>query len=140
MGFLVGVVDGFILATALNVFILSFEPGRALLGSAEFRLTSLLLVLGIGTAAIFLGSIVHVLVWARDSSGYAVGGFVCTFFVTALVVGRYHLGDPLLLGILAGVAAGPLMVLLSKRRAKRNESQTPEGADPQGSCVSRSDD
>ena len=119
-GFLVGASDGLMLATAVIVGQLCFDPGRELLASAEFRLASLLFAFRLGAAAIFLGSIAHLLEWARDSSGYAVGGFVFAFFAVALLTGRYRVGDPILLGILAGLVGGPVAVLISKRRAVKS--------------------
>jgi hypothetical protein len=139
-GFLVGATDGLVLATAVIVGLLTFDPGRALLASGEFRLASLLLALGIGAAAIFLGSIAHLLTWARDSGGYAVGGFVFAFFAVALLTGRYRVGDPILLGLIAGAIAAPLAVLLSKRRASSKESQAAEWPESQGIYVPRSED
>jgi hypothetical protein len=131
-GFLIGATDGLVLATAVIVGLFLLDPGRTLLASAEFRLASLLLAFGLGAAAIFLGSIAHLLVWARDSSGYAVGGFVFAFFAVALLAGRYRFGDPLLLGLLAGIVAGPLTVLVSKRRAVNESPRVRRANEPEG--------
>jgi hypothetical protein len=116
-GFVVGATDGLLLATVLIVLLLAFDPGRALLGSAEFRLVSLLMAGGLGLAAIVLGSLAHVLSWAQESGRYAVGGFAFAFFVVALLTGRAKVGDPILLGLLAGAIVGPLVGLLLRARA-----------------------
>src|SRR5438105_4432009 len=72
-GALVGAADGLLLAAVVIVLVMVLEPGRALLASAEFRLVSLLLAGALGAAAILLGSVAHLLEWARGSGRSAVG-------------------------------------------------------------------
>jgi hypothetical protein len=113
-GFLVGATDGLLLASAVIVLMLVLEPGRALLASAEFRLVSLLLAVGLGTTAILLGSLAHILVWARGSGLNAIGSFAFAFFVVAMLTGRARMGNPILLGLLAGAVAAALVALLAQ--------------------------
>jgi hypothetical protein len=113
-GSLVGAADGLLLATVGIVVVLLLEPGRALLASAEFRLASLLLAVVLGGAAILLGSLAHLLVWAGGSGRNAIGGFAFAFFVVALLTGRARVGNPMLLGLLAGAVAGSLALVLSR--------------------------
>jgi hypothetical protein len=121
-GFLVGAADGLVLATAVIVVLLLLEPGRALLASADFRIVSLLLALTLGCSAILLGSIAHLLVWAGERGSYAVGGFAFTFFVVALLAGKSRVGDPILLGLVAGAIAALLAALLVKPRRSSDDA------------------
>jgi hypothetical protein len=118
-GSIVGATDGLLLSMLVIVPALLLPPTRALLASPEFRLPSLLLPLVLGTIAILLGSLAHLLEWARGSGLNAVGGFVCAFLVVAVLAGRAHVGDPMLLGLLAGAVVAPLAAWLLKPGAAR---------------------
>jgi hypothetical protein len=118
-GSIVGATDGFLLSVLVIVPALLLPPTRALLASPEFRLASLLLPLVLGTIAILLGSLAHLLVWARQSGLHAVGGFVSGFFVVAILAGRARVGDPILLGLVAGAIVGPLAAWLLKPNVAR---------------------
>jgi hypothetical protein len=113
-GLLVGATDGLLLATAAIVLLLFFEPTRQQLASHEVLLASLVLAVVLGAMAMVLGSLAHLLVWARQRGRYAVAGFAFAFFVVALIAGRMRVGDPLLLGFLAGVVVGTLAGVLVK--------------------------
>jgi hypothetical protein len=116
----VGATDGLLLAVLVLVPALLVPPVRALVGSPEFRLASLLTAFGLGTSALLLGSLAHFLVWARGRGMNAIGGFAFAFFVVALVAGQTRAGDPILLGLVAGAVGGPLAGLLLKPPASRS--------------------
>jgi hypothetical protein len=113
-GVVVGATDGLVLATAVIVLLLLFEPTRAQLASPAFLAASLILAVVLGGMAIVLGSLAHLLIWARERGRFAIAGFAFAFFVVALLAGRMRVGYPLLLGLLAGIVFGTLAGLFIK--------------------------